>query len=150
MARRSTTPSPASVMASPADVVTPSALKKKNEKAVSPLVHVATALLAFMAGFVNVIGLGLFSKTIGNVTGLVTKLGADLADGMTEGFLVAQFCSFLLGSVLCGVLISGRRAGVGTELCETKSRASTTTAISRRAPHLPSAQTASCSCSSAL
>ena len=96
--------------------LTISALKKKNEKAVSPLVHVATALLAFMAGFVNVIGLGLFSKTIGNVTGLVTKLGADLADSVTEGFLVAQFCSFLLGSVLCGILISSRRAGVGTEL----------------------------------
>ena len=79
-----------------------------------------------MAGFVNVIGLGLFSKTIGNVTGLVTKLGADLADGMTEGFLVAQFCSFLLGSILCGILISSRRAGVGTELCAPPSRQSQT------------------------
>lgn len=139
-------------MASPADAITPSALKKKNEKAVSPLVHVATALLAFMAGFVNAIGLGLFSKTIGNVTGLVTKLGADLADGTTEGFLVAQFCSFLLGSVLCGVLISSRRAGVGTELCESPGlEPAPPTRIPRRAPHdFPSAQTASCSCSSAL
>ena len=88
--------------------------KKKDEP--SPIVHIATAILAFFAGYINACGLGLFAKTIGNVTGLVTNLGVDLVTGTSELFLVLQFCCFLLGSTLSGILISSRRAGIGTEL----------------------------------
>ena len=82
----------------------------------SPIVHISTAFLAFYAGFINAVGVGLVAKTIGNVTGLTTKIAADLVDGKTEYLLIVQFCSFAFGSILCGVLISSRRVGIGTEL----------------------------------
>ena len=88
----------------------------KADKAVSPLVHVATAMLSFLAGFINACGLALFAKTLGNVTGLTTRLGVDLAGGTSELPIVLQFFCFLLGSTMSGVLISSRRAGIGTEL----------------------------------
>ena len=88
----------------------------KVPRPVSPVVHVFTALLAFLAGWINACGMGLFAKTVGNVTGLVTKLGVDLATGTSEVFLVLQFFSFLSGSIVSGMLISSRRAGIGTEL----------------------------------
>ena len=88
----------------------------KSPRPVSPVVHVFTALLAFLAGWINACGVGLFAKTIGNVTGLVSNLGVDLAMGTSELFLVLQFVSFLFGSIVSGMLISSRRAGIGTEL----------------------------------
>ena len=83
---------------------------------VNPIVHVATALLAMLAGCVNAIGIGLFSTTIGNVTGLVTKLAVETVDTGLELVIVMQFLSFFLGSLLSGVLISSRKVGMGTEL----------------------------------
>jgi uncharacterized membrane protein YoaK (UPF0700 family) len=87
----------------------------------SPVVHVSTAILAFLAGFINAIGFVVAAKTIGNVTGLTTKIATDLASGSVahgsfEYLLVAQFISFAMGSVLSGVLISSRKLGMGTEL----------------------------------
>ena len=83
---------------------------------VNPVVHVATAVLALLAGCVNAIGIGLFATTIGNVTGLVTKLAVDVVDNVTEAAIVMQYVSFFLGSLLSGMLISSRKVGMGTEL----------------------------------
>ena len=83
---------------------------------VNPIVHLATALLAALAGCVNAIGIGMFATTIGNVTGLVTKLAVDVIDSVSEFAVVMQFVSFFLGSVLSGMLISSRKVGMGTEL----------------------------------
>ena len=83
---------------------------------VNPVIHVATAVLALLAGCVNAIGIGLFSTTIGNVTGLVTKLAVDVVDHVSELAIVMQFVSFFLGSLLSGMLISSRKVGMGTEL----------------------------------
>merc|ERR1719265_2168184 len=86
------------------------------KEAISPIVHVCTALLALLAGCVNAIGVGLFATTIGNVTGLVTNLAIDVVDNVSEVAVVMQFVSFFLGSLLSGILISIRKVGIGTEL----------------------------------
>ena len=61
--------------------------------------HVATALLAFLAGCINAIGVGLFASTIGNVTGLVTALAIDLATkgGWGHGTLVNKYFTGAVG-----------------------------------------------------
>ena len=96
---------------------------------VSPIVHIGTATLAFYAGFINAVGLALAGKTIGNITGLTTKIAVDLAESTVETkiavdlaestvehLFVVQLSCFAMGSVLSGVLISSRRVGIGTEL----------------------------------
>ena len=83
---------------------------------VSPIVHIGTATLAFYAGFINAVGLALAGKTIGNITGLTTKIAVDLAESTVEHLFVVQLSCFAMGSVLSGVLISSRRVGIGTEL----------------------------------
>jgi uncharacterized membrane protein YoaK (UPF0700 family) len=83
---------------------------------VSPIVHIGTATLAFYAGFINAVGLALAGKTIGNITGLTTKIAVDLAESTVEYLFVVQLSCFAMGSVLSGVLISSRRVGIGTEL----------------------------------
>ena len=90
--------------------------KQRQQRTVSPIVHAATAVLAFFAGFINAVGVGCLAKTIGNVTGLVTNLAVGAVDRANRTILALQFFSFGLGSVLSGVLISSRKVGIGTEL----------------------------------
>ena len=88
-----------------------------GKKAVNPVVHLATSMLAFLAGCVNAIGVAMFAVSIGNVTGLVTNIAIDLIDDDPIAAVVPlQYFSFLLGSVVSGVLISSRKVGWGTEL----------------------------------
>jgi hypothetical protein len=63
------------------------------------------------ARLINVVGYSLWEKSIGNVTGLVTKISYDLANMSGEfGELFTQFWAFVFGSLLSGLLVTARKA----------------------------------------
>lgn len=79
-----------------------------------------TALLAGTAGYVNTVSLGFFRTPVSHMTGAVSHLGLDAANGrfgdmMTSGAIIL---GFLLGAMLAGLLVGawklipGRRYGI--------------------------------------
>jgi len=81
------------------------------KKGYEPVILWVTGLLTFFAGLINVVGYSLWEKSIGNVTGEVTKISLDLANVSGEFVeLVAQFWAFVFGSLLCGLLVTARKA----------------------------------------
>jgi uncharacterized membrane protein YoaK (UPF0700 family) len=76
-----------------------------------PAILWLTGLLTFFAGLINMVGLELWNKSIGNVTGEVTKISLDLANVSGEFVeLFFQFWAFVFGSLLSGLLVTGRKA----------------------------------------
>ena len=76
-----------------------------------PVILWVTGLLTFMAGLINVVGYSLWEKSIGNVSGEVTKISLDLANVSGEFVeLFWQFWAFVFGSFLAGILVTGRKA----------------------------------------
>ena len=81
------------------------------KKGYEPVILWVTGLLTFFAGLINVVGIALWQKSIGNVTGVVAKFSLDLANMSGEfGELFAQFWAFVFGSLLCGLLVTARIA----------------------------------------
>ena len=81
------------------------------KKGYEPVILWVTGLLTFFAGLINVVGIALWQKSIGNVTGVVAKFSLDLANMSGEfGELFAQFWAFVFGSLLSGLLVTGRKA----------------------------------------
>lgn len=76
--------------------------------------------LTAMAGFVNVVVLGVFSVPVSHMTGAVSRLGMDLVDGNSSDLMVILMIvvGFLMGAVLSGAIIGrprlepGRRYGL--------------------------------------
>mgnify|MGYP005752147789 FL=1 len=74
-------------------------------------VFVGAALLAAIAGYVNVVMLGFFAVPVSHMTGAVSRLGMDLAAGdMMDLMLVAG----IVAGFLCGALMSGVWIGAAT------------------------------------
>jgi len=81
------------------------------KKGYEPVILWVTGLLTFFAGLINVVGIALWQKSIGNVTGVVAKISLDLANVSGEfGELFAQFWAFVFGSLLSGLLVTARKA----------------------------------------
>ena len=76
--------------------------------------------LAALAGYVNVLALGVFAVPVSHMTGAVSRLGIDVATGNREDLWILVFIvlCFFLGAALSGAviggdqLIPGRRYGV--------------------------------------
>jgi uncharacterized membrane protein YoaK (UPF0700 family) len=76
-----------------------------------PVILWVTGLLCFFAGLINVVGYCLWNKSIGNVTGEVTKISIDLANIQGEFIeLFWQFWAFVFGAFLSGILVTGRKS----------------------------------------
>ncbi|MGV3001606.1 YoaK family protein [Vibrio sp.] len=71
--------------------------------------------LALIAGFVNAIGLlGFEHQAISHLSGSVTKIGVNaLERPIVSVFLIALVGSFVIGSTISGVLISGESLKLG-------------------------------------
>lgn len=84
----------------------PQALRRER-----PWVFAGGALLAAIAGFVNVCLLGFFHVPVSHMTGAVSRLSLDLgALDLTDLRLVLSILGgFLVGATLSGLLIGGRK-----------------------------------------
>jgi uncharacterized membrane protein YoaK (UPF0700 family) len=81
------------------------------KKGYEPVILWVTGLLTFFAGLINTVGVALWQKNIGNLTGVVTKISLDLANMSGEyGELFTQFWAFVFGSLLSGLLVTARKA----------------------------------------
>ncbi len=71
--------------------------------------------LSLIAGFVNAIGLlGFEHQAISHLSGSVTQIGVSVIESpMTSVFLVSLVGSFVLGSTISGMLISGESLKLG-------------------------------------
>jgi uncharacterized membrane protein YoaK (UPF0700 family) len=67
--------------------------------------------LAAMAGYVNVVVLGVFHVPVSHMTGAVSRLSSDLAAGSRVDLRLASsiVAAFWLGAVISGAVIGGRR-----------------------------------------
>jgi uncharacterized membrane protein YoaK (UPF0700 family) len=76
-----------------------------------PWVFAGGTLLAAIAGFVNVCVLGFFQVPVSHMTGAVSRLSLDVEAGnQTDLRLVLSIVGgFLLGAMLSGLLIGGRK-----------------------------------------
>lgn len=72
---------------------------------------IAGSLLAFMAGYINLVMLYLFSVPVSHMTGATTRLSADLGqlNFVDLQLLLSIALGFLLGAVLSGVIIGRER-----------------------------------------
>lgn len=93
---------------------------KKNFYRERPWVFVFGALLASVAGFVNVVLLGIYHVPVSHMSGAVSRLAIDITT-TNRGDLVGAFsifAGFLAGAVLSGLIIGstqvrpGRRYGI--------------------------------------
>ncbi|MCP3175576.1 DUF1275 domain-containing protein [Desulfuromonas sp. KJ2020] len=93
---------------------------KKNLYRERPWVFVFGALLASVAGFVNVVLLGIYHVPVSHMSGAVSRLAIDITT-TNRGDLVGAFsifAGFLAGAVLSGLIIGstqvrpGRRYGI--------------------------------------
>lgn len=71
--------------------------------------------LALIAGFVNAIGLlGFEHQAISHLSGSITQIGVSVIDRPIESvFLISLVGSFVIGSTISGVLISGESLKLG-------------------------------------
>jgi len=71
--------------------------------------------LAFIAGMVNVVGLlGFEQQAISHVSGSVTSLAIELTTNIQAAlFLIAIVLSFIFGSALTGLMLSGGSLKLG-------------------------------------
>jgi uncharacterized membrane protein YoaK (UPF0700 family) len=76
-----------------------------------PWVFAGAVSLAALAGYVNVVVLGFFQVPVSHMSGAVSRLGMDLAVGNLTDLLVVLSIvgGFLLGAILSGVIIGGRK-----------------------------------------
>lgn len=85
-----------------------------------PWITVGGALLAFIAGYVNVIALGFFHVPVSHMSGAASRVGNALAAGQLPELkiTVSILISFFLGAMVSGMVIAapqlrpGRRYGV--------------------------------------
>lgn len=83
-------------------------------------VFLGASALAFLAGYVNTIMLDIYAVPASHMSGAVSRLGIDLAEGRTDElkFLLSLICAFFVGAIGSGFLIGshqlkpGRRYGV--------------------------------------
>lgn len=75
-----------------------------------PLVFAGAISLAAMAGFINVVALGVFTVPVSHMTGAVSRLSIDVAAGNAEDLrlVISIIGGFVAGAVLSGVIIGGR------------------------------------------
>ena len=97
-----------------------------RSKAIRQVPHLVPGalLLAGTAGFVNSVGLGFFRTPVSHMTGAVSHLGLDLANGSRGDALASLgiILGFVFGAMLAGILVGawklipGRRYGVALML----------------------------------
>lgn len=75
------------------------------------MVFVGAAGLAAMAGYINVVVLGVFHVPVSHMTGAVSRLSMDVATGDRLDLQVAAsiVVAFFVGAVLSGAIIGGRK-----------------------------------------
>jgi uncharacterized membrane protein YoaK (UPF0700 family) len=90
-----------------------------------PLVFGGATFLAALAGFINVVVLGYFHVPVSHMSGAVSRLSIDVASSDRGDIRVVLSIvgGFLLGAVLSGMIIGGRKFTPGrrygvTLLCE--------------------------------
>ncbi len=96
------------------------AQEKNNLYRERPWVFVFGGLLASVAGFVNVVLLGIYHVPVSHMSGAVSRLAIDLSTSNRPDLMGALsiFAGFLAGAVLSGVIIGstqvrpGRRYGI--------------------------------------
>jgi uncharacterized membrane protein YoaK (UPF0700 family) len=76
-----------------------------------PWVFAGAVSLAMVAGYVNVVVLGVFHVPVSHMSGAVSRVGIDLAgrDLADLRVVLSIVAGFLLGAVLSGVIIGGRK-----------------------------------------
>jgi uncharacterized membrane protein YoaK (UPF0700 family) len=84
-----------------------------RHNALRQIPHLVPGALAFagMAGFINSVVLGFFRTPVSHMTGAVSYLGIDLAEGKIADATasLAIILGFLLGGVLAGTLVGARK-----------------------------------------
>ena len=76
-----------------------------------PWIFAGAGTLAAVAGYVNVVVLGVFAVPVSHMSGAVSRLGIDLAAGNRADLTVilAIVLGFLAGAVLSGAIIGNRK-----------------------------------------
>lgn len=98
----------------------PSKYRDQVSRSERVLVFIGGFILTFIAGYVNVILINYYQLPVSHMSGVSSRLGADLALGNMNDFLliISIIFSFFAGAVLSGVIIGnirlrpGRRYGV--------------------------------------
>ncbi len=80
-----------------------------------PWVFFYGSLLSGMAGYVNVVLLGIYHVPVSHMSGAVSRLAIDLSTGNAKDLegAMAIFFSFLLGAMLSGLIIGGTKIQPG-------------------------------------
>lgn len=93
----------------------PQALSR--EQALGRIGHLLPGALALagMAGYVNSIALGVFNSPVSHMTGAVSYLGIDLADGRSPDAVatLSIIASFMVGAGLAGFVIGAKELSPG-------------------------------------
>lgn len=76
-----------------------------------PWIFAGAAMLAAVAGYVNVVVLGVFAVPVSHMSGAVSRLGIDLATANRADLAVilAIVTGFLAGAVISGAIIGNRK-----------------------------------------
>ena len=79
------------------------------------MVFAGAISLAAVAGYTNVVVLGFFQTPVSHMTGAVSRLSVDLAraDRVDLQVVLSIVAGFLLGAVVSGVVIGGRKVRPG-------------------------------------
>lgn len=83
----------------------------KPEPRDRPWIFAGAATLAGVAGYVNVVVLGVFAVPVSHMSGAVSRLGIDLATGnrVDLAVILAIVGGFLAGAVVSGAIIGNRK-----------------------------------------
>jgi uncharacterized membrane protein YoaK (UPF0700 family) len=89
--------------------------RRKPGRHERPLVFAGAISLAALAGYINVVVLGVFYVPVSHMTGAVSRLSIDLAAGdLADLRLVSSIvAAFFVGAVVSGAIIGGRKLAPG-------------------------------------
>lgn len=80
-----------------------------------PWVFIYGAMLSAVAGFINVLLLGIYHVPVSHMTGAVARIAIDISSGNRSDFWGAAtiFIGFLCGAIVSGLIIGGTRIQPG-------------------------------------